>query len=173
VPALDFPVRLRRVGRSSDARHALAANELLEIACDALRPVVGDDPPLRCGVFLLARSRIPKPGNYNHLKTKKRAWQFRLKNPHSCHPLFLSSLLLGRRRGIRASNLSNLALMSRTRHTNPIGIAATGKTCRTRRGLFKAARHPSAMATIKLVIQRFELATLSVSSFDRIGELHR
>ena len=32
---------------------ALEANELLEITCDALRPVVGDDPQLRCGVFLL------------------------------------------------------------------------------------------------------------------------
>ena len=33
--------------------------------------------------------------------------------------LLFSSLLLGRRRGIRASNLSNLALMSRTRHASP------------------------------------------------------
>ena len=74
----------------------------------------------------------------------------RLKNHHSCHPLFFSSLLLGRRRGIRASNLSNLALMSRTRHASPIGIASVT-------ALVMAPKSPSsegresrrAMATIK------------------------
>jgi hypothetical protein len=29
------------------------------------------------GYLSLAGSRIPKPGHYNHLKPKKRAWQFR------------------------------------------------------------------------------------------------
>ena len=42
--ALDFPVRLRIVGRSSDVRHPRDTNELLEVASDELWPVVRDDP---------------------------------------------------------------------------------------------------------------------------------
>ena len=54
VPAFDFPVRLRIIGRGSHVRHARDANELLEVLGDELRPVVGDDPRPRLRVLLLA-----------------------------------------------------------------------------------------------------------------------
>ena len=43
VPAFDFSVRLRIVGRSSDVGDARDPNELLEVFGNELRPVVGDD----------------------------------------------------------------------------------------------------------------------------------
>lgn len=67
-------------------------------------------------------------------------------NAHFCHPLFLAGP-----RAIRASNLSNPALISRTRPTSPIGIPATRKTYRTRRKLHVSQRispMPSVMALV-------------------------
>ena len=52
VPALDFSVRLRIVGRCPHMRHARDSNELLEVPGDELRTVVGDDARLGLRVFL-------------------------------------------------------------------------------------------------------------------------
>src|SRR5450631_196376 len=54
MPALDFPVRLRVVGRGSHMRHARDADELLEVASDELRSVVGDDTRPCLRVLFLA-----------------------------------------------------------------------------------------------------------------------
>ena len=47
VPALDLAVRLRIIRGRSDVRHARDAHELLEIAGNELRAIVGDDSRLR------------------------------------------------------------------------------------------------------------------------------
>jgi hypothetical protein len=52
VPALDLAVRLWIVRGSSDVRHARDANELLEVASNELRAIVGDDSRLRFRVLL-------------------------------------------------------------------------------------------------------------------------
>src|SRR5262245_23202772 len=44
VPAFDLAVRLRIIGRGLHVSHAAEADELLEVASDKLRAVVGDDP---------------------------------------------------------------------------------------------------------------------------------
>ena len=70
MPSLNFPVRLRIVGRSPDVRHAGDSNELLEVLGDELRPVVGDDPgpcfrvqflgPLQDDFDVRLRHRLPQ-----------------------------------------------------------------------------------------------------------------
>src|SRR5438445_9158091 len=46
VPALNLAVRLWIIRGGSDVRHARDANELLEVASDELRAIVGDDSRL-------------------------------------------------------------------------------------------------------------------------------
>jgi len=58
VPALNLAVRLWMVREGSDVRHARDANELLEVAGNKLRTIVGDDSRLRFPVLSLARCRI-------------------------------------------------------------------------------------------------------------------
>ena len=53
MPTLDFAVRLRIVGRSSDVGHARDPNELLEVLGDELWAIVGDDPGPRLRVPFL------------------------------------------------------------------------------------------------------------------------
>jgi hypothetical protein len=55
VPAFDFSVRLRIVGRCSDVCHARDADKLFEILGDELRAVVGNDPRSGLRVLLLGR----------------------------------------------------------------------------------------------------------------------
>ena len=58
LPAFDLAVRLRVKRRGTHVRHPRDTNELLKVARDELRPVVGDDPWPSFRVLLLARSRI-------------------------------------------------------------------------------------------------------------------
>src|SRR5215469_4009489 len=53
VPALNLAVRLWIIRGGSGVRHARDANELLEVASDELRAIVGDDSRLRFRVLLL------------------------------------------------------------------------------------------------------------------------
>src|SRR6266700_2828785 len=53
VPTLDLSVRLRVKRRGSDVRHARDPDELFEVLCDELLPVVRDDPRARFRVLLL------------------------------------------------------------------------------------------------------------------------
>src|ERR1035441_1407408 len=53
VPAFNFSVRLRIVGRRPDVGHARDTDEFFEVPRDELGTVVGDDPRPRLGVFLL------------------------------------------------------------------------------------------------------------------------
>src|SRR5215472_3475586 len=54
VPAFDLAVRLWIIRGGSDVRHARDANELLEVAGNELRAIVGDDSRLRFRVLLLS-----------------------------------------------------------------------------------------------------------------------
>src|SRR6516165_4951837 len=53
VPALNLAVRLWIVRGGSDVRHTRDANELLEVASNKLRTIVGDDSRLRFRILLL------------------------------------------------------------------------------------------------------------------------
>ncbi len=44
MPALELPVRLRIVGRSTDMGHPRKTDEVLEIAGNELRTIIADDP---------------------------------------------------------------------------------------------------------------------------------
>jgi hypothetical protein len=55
MPALNFPVRLRVIGRRPDMRHPREPDELLEVSGDELRPIIRDDPRPRLWE-ILARS---------------------------------------------------------------------------------------------------------------------
>ena len=50
MPALNFPVRLRIIGRCPHMRHAGEANVAFEVFSDELRPVIGDDPRTNAGM---------------------------------------------------------------------------------------------------------------------------
>jgi len=53
VPALNLAVRLWIVRGGADVRHARYANELLEVASNELRTIVGDDSRLRFRALLV------------------------------------------------------------------------------------------------------------------------
>jgi hypothetical protein len=52
MPAFDLAVTLGVIRRGSGVRHATEADELLEVAGDKLRAVIGDDPRRHAGEFL-------------------------------------------------------------------------------------------------------------------------